>query len=60
MLILGAAMLLSVLTYLFCMQEGCTALMHAAFNARTDIVELLLRHGADVNHEAQVIRARAD
>ena len=36
-------------------QDGWTALMIAAITGRTEIVRLLLDHGADVHHADNVI-----
>ena len=35
-------------------QDGWTALMLASFNGRTDVVELLIKHNANVNARKQV------
>ena len=35
-------------------QDGWTALMLASLNGRTDIVELLIKHNADVNARTKV------
>ena len=38
------------------MQDGYTALTRAAAREHTDIVKLLVQHGADTNHQNKVSR----
>ena len=42
--------------HFLCMQNGFTALMLAAINEHRDMVELLLGHGAQIEHQTKVIR----
>ena len=52
---MGTLTLLSALTHL---QDGRTALIIAAQEGHTDIVKLLLQHGADIDHATKVIWER--
>ena len=40
------------------MQNGTTALLAASRGGHLEVVELLLRHGASVQHEDMVIRGK--
>ena len=35
-------------------QDGWMALIYASKNGKTDTVELLLKHGANINHQDEV------
>ena len=39
-------------------QDGATALMHAAKSGSVEVVDLLLRHGARIQHQDKVIRGK--
>ena len=40
------------------MQNGTTAFIHAAKNGSVKLVDLLLRHGARIQHQDKVIRGK--
>ena len=40
------------------MQNGNTAFIHAAKNGSVELVDLLLRHGARIQHQDKVIRGK--
>ena len=40
------------------LQNGATALLVTAQTGHLEVVDLLLRHGANVQHEDQVIRGK--